>query len=141
MSHQSDELDLLSTEIHFDKDLLALVNAIHAATDTNSILLGVRQQILDVYQVEMATIFLVDTSRKKLNSWLLLPGEFLQKISLPITPESITGYVAVTSETLNIHDVYDTDELQNIDPALKFSATWDKKSQARSKPKKLDQYQ
>lgn len=133
MSHQSDELDLLSTESHFEKDLLALVNAIHAATNTNSILLGVRQQILDVYQVEMATIFLVDASRKKLNSWLLLPGEFLQKISLPITPESITGYVAVTSETLNIRDVYDTDELQNIDPVLKFSATWDKKSQVRSK--------
>ena len=133
MSPQSDELDILSTGLHFEKKLLALVNAIHAATDTNSIMLGLRQQILDVYQVEMATIFLMDVSKKKLNSWLLLPGEFLQKISLPVTPESITGYVAVTSETVNVHDVYDTDELQNIDPALKFSGTWDKKGKVRSK--------
>lgn len=133
MSPQSDELDLLSIELHFEKKLLALVNAIHAATDINSIMLGVRQQILDVYQVEMATIFLVDSRKKLLNSWLLLPGEFLQKISLPITPESITGYVAATSETINIHDVYDTDELQRIDSTLKFSATWDQKAQVRSK--------
>lgn len=133
MSHQSDEIDLLSAELHFEKNLLTLVNAIHAATDTNSIMLGVRQQILDVYQIEMATIFLVDAKKKELVSWLLLPGEFLQKISLPITPESITGYVAATRETINIHDVYDTDELQHIDSALKFSALWDKKAQVRSK--------
>ena len=81
MSHQSDELDLLSAELHFEKNLLTLVNAIHAATDTNSIMLGVRQQILDVYQIEMATIFLVDAQKKKLVSFLLLPGEFIQKIS------------------------------------------------------------
>ena len=133
MSHQSDELDLLSAELHFEKNLLTLVNAIHAATDTNSIMLGVRQQILDVYQIEMATIFLVDAQKKKLVSWLLLPGEFLQKISLPITTESITGYVAATRETINIHDVYDTDELQHIDTALKFSALWDQKAHVRSK--------
>ncbi len=68
MSHNSDEFDLLSTELHFEKKLLELVNAIHAATDINSIMLGVRQQILGVYQIEMATIFLVDARRKKLVS-------------------------------------------------------------------------
>jgi type II secretory ATPase GspE/PulE/Tfp pilus assembly ATPase PilB-like protein len=133
MNQQSDELDLLSPGLNFEKNLLALVNAIHAAADTNSIMLGVRQQILDVYQVEMATIFLVDVRKKALVSWLLLPGEFLEKISLPITSESITGHVAVTSETVNIHDVYDTDELQHVDSALKFSAEWDKKAKVRSK--------
>jgi type II secretory ATPase GspE/PulE/Tfp pilus assembly ATPase PilB-like protein len=133
MSHQPEELDLLSTELRFEKKLLTLVNAIHAATDTNSIMLGVRDQILDVYQVEMATIFLVDARKRQLVSWLLLPGEFLQKICLPINTKSITGYVAATQETINIHDVYDTDELQDIDPSLKFSASWDQKAQVRTK--------
>ncbi len=133
MSHHPEELDLLSTELCFEKNLLTLVNAIHAATDTNSIMIGVRDQILDVYQVEMATIFLVDARKKQLVSWLLLPGEFLQKITLPINTESITGYVAETKETISIHDVYDTDELQNIDPSLKFSASWDQKAKVRTK--------
>ncbi len=133
MSHHPKDFDRLSQELSFEKNLLTLVNAIHAATDTNSILLGVRNQILDVYQVEMATIFLVDARKKQLVSWLLLPGEFLQKICLPINIESITGYVASTQETLNIRDVYDMDELYHIDPSLKFSDSWDEKAQVRTK--------
>lgn len=120
MSHQSKELDTLSTELRFEKDLLALVNAIHAATDNNAIMLGLREQILDAYQVEMATIFLVDIRRKHLASWLLLPGEFLKRIELPINRKSVCGYVARTRETVNIQDVYDKEELKNIDQALTF---------------------
>ncbi|MBU0960818.1 MAG: GAF domain-containing protein, partial [Proteobacteria bacterium] len=133
MSHSSQELDTLSTELRFEQDLHTLVNAIHSATDNNTIMLGLREQILDVYQVEMATIFLVDIRRKHLASWLLLPGEFLKRIELPINRESVCGYVAMTRETLNIQDVYDTDELKNIDPALKFSASWDQKTNSQTK--------
>lgn len=133
MSQQSEELDLLSTELCFEKSLLALVNTIHAASDTNSIMLGVRQQILDVYQVEMATIYLVDSKTKQLVSWLLLPGESLQKISLNISLQSIAGYVATRKEIVNIHDVYDASELEDVDNSLKFSCSWDEKTQARSK--------
>ncbi len=133
MTQCPQQLDSLSTELRFEQDLLTLVNAIHTAPDNNTIMLGLREQILDVYHVEMATIFLVDIRKKYLASWLLLPGDFLKRIELPINRESVCGYVAKTRETINIHDVYDTDELKNIDPALTFSASWDQKTNARTK--------
>ncbi len=123
-----------ASELEFEQNYLNLVNAIHSASSPNAIMVGLRDQILDVYQVEMATIFLVARlPKKQLVSWLVLPGEFLKKIYLPIDHSSIAGYVAVTGEVLSIADAYDQEELRSINPALRFNAIWDEQTNVRTR--------
>ena len=110
-----------------------LVNHIHSASTPNSIMVGVRNKILDIYNVEMATVFLIDVKKNKLVSWVLMPGNSINKIKLAIDLSSITGFVAKSRRTLNISDAYDRDELAEIHPALKFDSSWDKKTGLRTK--------
>ena len=126
-SKGTDHLDLYNDR--FKK----LVNQIHSASTPNSIMVGIRNKILDIYNVEMATVFLIDVKKDKLVSWVLMPGEALNKIKLDIDLSSITGFVAKSKRTLNIADAYDHDELKEIHPSLRFDSSWDKKSGMRTK--------
>ncbi|MEE4164512.1 MAG: ATPase, T2SS/T4P/T4SS family, partial [Desulfocapsaceae bacterium] len=116
----------------FDERFKKLVNEIHSASSPNAIMVGLRNKILNIYNVEMATIFLIDAKKNKLVSWVLLPSDSLRKIRMDINRSSITGFVAETKQTLNISNVYDQKELQDIDPTLSFDSSWDKKGGTRS---------
>lgn len=111
----------------FDVLFKRLMNEIHAASSPNAIMVGLRNKILKVYDVEMATIFLVDAKKNQLVSWVLLPGEALRKIRTDINRDSIVGFVADTLMTLNIANVYDNEELKSIHPTLTFDRRWDEK--------------
>ena len=117
----------------FDELLRRLTNEIHAASSPNAIMVGLRNKILKVYDVEMATIFLVDAKKQQLVSWVLLPGDSLRKIRMPISRSSIVGFVADTKKTLNISNVYDKEELARIHPTLSFDRSWDKKGGCRTR--------
>ncbi len=112
----------------FDERFKKLVNEIHAASSPNAIMVGLRNKILNIYQVEMATIFLIDAKHHKLVSWVLLPGDSISRIRMEIDRSSITGFVVETRLPLNISNVYDRDELLTIDPSLRFDSSWDKKA-------------
>ena len=96
-------------------------------------MVGLRNKILNIYNVEMATIFLIDAKKHKLVSWVLLGVDSLRKIRMPIDRSSIIGFVAETKQTLNILNVYDKEELQRIDQTLTFDASWDAKGGSRTK--------
>lgn len=117
----------------FDAMFKRLMNDIHAASSPNAIMVGLRNKILKVYDVEMATIFLVDAKRNLLVSWVLLPGDALSKIRMAVNKESIVGYVAETRQTLNINNVYDREELRRISPKLTFDRSWDEKGGRRTR--------
>ena len=117
----------------YDQRFKKLVNEIHAASTPNEIMVGLRNKILNIYNVEMATIFLIDAKKNKLVSWVLLPSDSLRKIRIPIDRSSITGFIADTKQMINISNVYDKDELSTIDPTLKFDASWDEKGGRRTR--------
>lgn len=117
----------------FDTLFKKLMNEIHAASSPNAIMVGLRNKILKVYDVEMATIFLVDAKKNQLVSWVLLPGDALSKIRMAINKESIVGFVAETRKTLNINNVYDNEELRRIHPGLAFDRRWDEKGGRRTR--------
>ncbi|MDH3393957.1 MAG: GspE/PulE family protein, partial [Desulfobulbaceae bacterium] len=119
-----DVTERLSYALRFKK----LANAIHSAPDINAIQVGLQEQILNLYDVVMATIYLVDSSKKRLSSWVVLPGKNLKRIRIPIDSKSIAGYVALTGKVVNIRNVYEPLELLNIDPDLKFDSSWDLKT-------------
>ncbi len=120
-------------EKSFSELFRKLMNEIHSASSPNAIMVGLRNKILKVYDVEMASIFLVDAKKNQLVSWVLLPGDSLSKIRMKISSESIVGFVAETRRTLNIANVYDTEELEHVHPGLVFDRSWDEKGGSRTR--------
>ncbi|MHB8811368.1 MAG: GAF domain-containing protein, partial [Desulfobulbaceae bacterium] len=90
----------------FEKGFKQLVNAIHCAKSPNEIMAALRDHILEVYTVEMASIFLVDAVKMQLVSWILLPGNFLRKIRVPVDKTSIVGYCAATRSVVLVNNAY-----------------------------------
>lgn len=117
----------------YDDRFKKLVNEIHSASTPNAIMVGLRNKILKIYNVEMATIFLMDAKHNKLVSWVLLPGDSLKKIRKDINRTSIIGFVAETKKTLNISDVYDEEDLKKVHPTLTFDSSWDRKGGKKTK--------
>lgn len=125
--------DEVSEQLEYERRFKKLVNDIHTAGSPNDIMVGLQEQILNVYNVEMAAIFLVDAVKMQLVSWVLLPGNFLRKIRVPVDKTSIVGYAAATREVLIINNAYEKDELGQIDPELRFDSSWDRKAGSRTR--------
>ncbi len=113
--------------------LQSLLEVIQEAPDIKSIKRTLCKHILDVFQIEMAAIFLVNIHKQELVSWLLLPEDSLETIEIPISTSSIVGHVASTKQPINLSDPYDFQELRRVSPELNFSDSFDKKANIRSK--------
>lgn len=74
--------------------LQSLLKAIQKAPNVKSIKSLLQKYIQDVFQVEIAAVFLAIPLKNKLASWLLLPGDSSKQIVLPIETNSIVGYAA-----------------------------------------------
>ncbi|WP_163337275.1 ATPase, T2SS/T4P/T4SS family [Desulfopila sp. IMCC35008] len=116
-----------------DSTLQSLLEDIQEAQNIKSIKRVLRKQIQGVFQVEMAAIFLVDKSKQKLVSWLLIPGGSTEKIVVPIETNSIVGYAASKKKPVAIRNPYDFQELRRVGSDLSFSDSYDKKANVRSK--------
>lgn len=110
-----------------------LAARLNAAVSHQAIIELFREQLISVCEVEMASIFLIDSLKMQLVSWLVLPGEAVRKIRISIDKTSIAGYTASTREPILIKDPYDKYELYNIDPELKFDSSWDHQTGGRTR--------
>lgn len=115
-------------KLRFRQKFNQLAELVKSAGNINEIQLGLRQQILDVYDAEMATVYFVGGPKKELISWLLLPGGQLKAIRIPINRSSIAGFVAQTRQAVNVRDVTASRELRRIDNKLSYDSSWDKKT-------------
>jgi type II secretory ATPase GspE/PulE/Tfp pilus assembly ATPase PilB-like protein len=113
--------------------LQSLLEVIQEAPDIQSIKRILNKQILGVFQAEIAAIFLVKKSKQELVSWLLIPGDSLKNIVVPIRTNSIVGYVASKIKPVNLRNPYDFQELRRVGSELNFSDSYDRKANIRSK--------
>ena len=119
---------VVNAKLVYASRLKKLSNAIHAADDINSILVGLKDQIISLYGAEYVTIYLVDNKKKEIYSRVMDEKDSLKEIRLPISSKSVAGHVALSRKYINIKNVYDREELIGIDPDLRFDSSWDKKS-------------
>lgn len=56
-------------------------------------------------------------------------GSHTVKIEVPITPQSIAGYVALSKQSLLVPDLSDSDALKQIHPRLSFAEQYDQQNQ------------
>jgi type II secretory ATPase GspE/PulE/Tfp pilus assembly ATPase PilB-like protein len=130
---QPAEMNAVSEKLTFALHFKKLVNDIHAAPGIEAIQLGLRQRILSLYDAEMATIYLVNTAKREIFSWVVLPGERIKQIRVAINNKSIAGHVAHTGRVVNISNAHDRMELLNIDPDLSFDSNWERKIGIRTR--------
>jgi type II secretory ATPase GspE/PulE/Tfp pilus assembly ATPase PilB-like protein len=117
----------LEQQLQYQKNLNSITNRIHSANDTNEILLNLQGEILSLFDADRITIYVVDGTKKQIVS-RIKTGDEISEIRVPIDKQSIAGYCAASGKVLNVFDVYDADELERINPKLKFDKSWDQKT-------------
>ena len=117
----------LEEQLKYQKRLNDITNKIHSAKDTNDILLKLHTDLLEFFDADRLTVYVVDTAKREIYSKIKTGDEPIE-IRVPISKKSLAGYCATTGKLLNIKDVRDSNELQCIDPGLTFDLTWDKKT-------------
>lgn len=83
--------------------------------------------ILGLFEAQRMSIF----QRRRQHQDLVArfkTGKETREIKVPISPQSIAGYVALSQKPLLIDDPYNAQELAEIHPRLKFADKFDKKS-------------
>jgi len=114
----------LAKQLEYQKRLNNITNRIHSARDTDDILLNLQGEILSLFDAERITIYVIDPAKKEIVS-RLKTGNEVSEIRVPVNNGSISGYCAATGLVLNISDVYDQNELDAINPRLRFDKSWD----------------
>jgi type II secretory ATPase GspE/PulE/Tfp pilus assembly ATPase PilB-like protein/GAF domain-containing protein len=129
---QFKQISELEEKLQVRKKLLEITNRIHAAQNIKQILVDLKDGILNLFDANTITIYVVDKTRNEIFS-MFLTGSQLKEIRLAIDNQSIAGFVAYTGTVVNIADAYNENELKKINDGLKHDASWDKKSGFRSK--------
>ncbi len=127
-----DSLTSMDERLRIRKNLQEITNRIHAAQNIAHILVEIKDGILNLFDASSITIYVVDKHRDEIYS-MFLAGTQIKEIRVPISNQSIAGYVANTYNIVNISDAYNSAELKAMDFELTFDSSWDKKSGFRTK--------
>jgi len=121
----------LEEQLKFQKRLNNITNKIHAAKDTNDILLNLQGEILSFLDADRITIYMVDGIKRQIVS-KFKTGNEVSEIRVPIGNDSIAGYCAASGKMVCIADAYDDGELKRFSPSLTFDRSWDEKTGYRT---------
>jgi hypothetical protein len=117
----------LESEVEYRTKLQEIGNKLNAATHLDEILIGLKDEITSLFDVERLTVYVIDGVKRELVS-RFKSGNEIAEIRIPVSPGSIAGYCAHNQILINIKNVYDEKELASIDPKLKFDYSWDQKN-------------
>jgi type II secretory ATPase GspE/PulE/Tfp pilus assembly ATPase PilB-like protein len=117
----------LEEQLRFQKKLNSITNRIHAAKDTNDILLNLQSEILGLFDADRITIYMVDGIKKQIVS-KFKTGNEVAEIRVPLGSGSIAGFCAASGRLVNITNAYDQNELKFINADLSFDRSWDEKT-------------
>ncbi len=121
----------LAKNLVLETSLRRLANRIHSSS-LDQIFLDSRTDIQKLVHAERVTIFVTDPLRNEIYS-RVKDGNEVREIRVPITPASVAGYVAQSGKVIRVDDAYDDSKLKRIHPALRFDASWDKRTGYKTK--------
>jgi type II secretory ATPase GspE/PulE/Tfp pilus assembly ATPase PilB-like protein len=127
-----DTVQELEQKVAYAEQVKLIINRIHSAKDLDHIVVDLREEILKILDAEVLTIYVVDAERREIYS-KYLDIDKIHEIRVPISDQSIAGFVARYRRPVNIADAYNKAELNAISPSLTFDSSWDKKSGFRTK--------
>lgn len=123
----------VSFEALFFRQLQTVTTRIHATEHIDEIMLEASQDICKLFNADRLTLYAVNEDRSAIISKVKTGLNTSRDLKLPISPQSIAGYVAQAKELVNIADVYDDEALKRIHPSLSFLKEVDKRSGYRTK--------
>ncbi|MBX3659985.1 MAG: Flp pilus assembly complex ATPase component TadA [Ramlibacter sp.] len=123
----------VSFEALFFRQLQQVTTRIHETENLDQIMLEVSQDICKLLNADRLTLYAVNEDRTAIVSKVKTGLNASRDLKLPISAQSIAGYVAFAKQPVNIADVYDDDALKRIHPTLSFLKEVDKRSGYRTK--------
>ncbi len=123
----------LAFEALFYKQLQKVTARIHETENLDQIMLDASHDICNLFNAERLTLYAVADNETAIVSKVKTGLDSSRELKLPITPQSIAGYAAVSKQLLNLPDVYDDEALKQIHPALTFLKEVDKRSGYRTR--------
>ena len=117
--------DSLTEKLAFHQKLQAITNRIDAEKSIDEIILELSQEWCNLFNTDRLTIFQVGDDRGSIISKVKTGLNSFKDIKLPISEQSIAGFVAANRRVINIRDVYDDAELKSYSPQLNFLETDD----------------
>lgn len=122
-----------SFEALFVRQLKQVVLRIHETENVEQIMLEVSPEICKLFNADRLTLYAISDDETSIVSKIKTGLTSSRELKLPISPQSIAGYVAFSRKLLNLADVYDEDTLKQIHPSLAFLKEVDKRSGYRTK--------
>jgi len=123
----------VANRLVFLKNLQGVTNKIHATSNIDEIMLELSQDICQLFNADRLTIYLIGEDKQAIVSKIKTGLNSFKDIRLPISEQSVAGYVAATRKAVNIRDVYDDVELKQYSPKMQFLQEVDKRTGYRSK--------
>lgn len=130
---QQSQLNALQDRLDFAKKLQALSTRIHATDNISQIMLDLAPEICALFQCERLTLYVLNKEQGTLISKVKTGIDSDKELVLPISRQSIAGYVALTRSTVRINNLDDPAELHDIDPELRFFNDVDRATGFKSK--------
>ncbi|RYX93043.1 MAG: GAF domain-containing protein [Comamonadaceae bacterium] len=127
-----DERGVTFEALYF-RQLQLVTTRIHETDNVDQIMLDTSQDICRLFNADRLTLYVVNEDRTSIVSKVKTGLNTSRDLKLPISPQSIAGYVAQSGQMVNIADVYDADALRQIHPTLTFLQEVDKRSGYRTK--------
>jgi type II secretory ATPase GspE/PulE/Tfp pilus assembly ATPase PilB-like protein/GAF domain-containing protein len=119
-------------EVLFFRQLQQVTTRIHETENIDQIMLEVSDDICKLFNAERLTLYAVNDDHSAIVSRFKTGLNTTGALKLPISAQSIAGYVALSQQRLNIADVYDDAALKRIDPRLSFLKEVDRRSGYRT---------
>jgi type II secretory ATPase GspE/PulE/Tfp pilus assembly ATPase PilB-like protein len=120
-------------EALFVRQLKQVVLRIHETENVEQIMLEVSPEICKLFNADRLTLYAISDDETSIVSKIKTGLNSSRELKLPISPQSIAGYVAFSRKLLNLADVYDEEALKQIHPQLTFLKEVDKRSGYRTK--------
>ena len=123
----------MTFEALFYRQLHHVTARIHDTENVEQIMLEASQDICKLLNADRLTLYVFNEDRSAIVSKIKTGLNSSSDLKLPVSPQSIAGYVAFSGKSLNLPDVYDEDALKLIHPQLTFLKVVDKRSGYRTK--------
>ena len=107
-------------EALFYRQLQQVTARIHDTENVEQIMLETSQDICQLLHADRLTLYATNADRTAIVSKVKTGLTSSRELSLPISPQSLAGYVAYSKKPLNLHDVSDEQALRRIHPELVF---------------------
>ena len=133
LRHHVSDRGGMTFEALFYKQLQHVTARIHETDNIEQIMLEASQDICKLFNADRLTLYVVNEDQTAIVSKVKTGLNSSRDLKLPITPQSVAGYVAFSHMLVNLPDVYDEEALKKIHPALTFLKEVDKRSGYRTR--------